>query len=49
MAARAPAEGIDLLFEAPVDRVESGALHLGAEGTALRVTPLPYKLFDPTA
>ena len=50
MAARAPGGGVELLFEAPVDRVESGALHIGAaDGPALRIEPLPYELFDPTA
>jgi folate-binding Fe-S cluster repair protein YgfZ len=50
MAARAPGGGVDLLFEAPVDRAASGTLHIGAVGgAALRVLPLPYELFDPTA
>jgi hypothetical protein len=49
MAARAPGGGVDLLFEAPVDRVEAGALRLGLDGAALRVDALPYPLFDPTA
>jgi hypothetical protein len=50
MAARAPGGGVDLLFEAPVDRVASGTLHIGASGgAALRILPLPYELFDPTA
>ena len=30
MAARAPGGGVDLLFEAPVDRVDAGTLHIGA-------------------
>ncbi len=38
MAARAPGGGVDLLFEAPVDRVESGVLHVGAvDGPRLRI------------
>ncbi len=50
MAARAPGGGVDLLFEAPVDRVDAGTLHIGAVGgAALRILPLPYELFDPTA
>jgi tRNA-modifying protein YgfZ len=50
MAARAPGGGVELLFEAPLDRVESGRLHIGsADGPALRIEPLPYELFDPTA
>jgi folate-binding protein YgfZ len=41
--------GTDLLFEVPVDRIESG-LHLeSASGPKLEVRPLPYELFDPTA
>jgi folate-binding protein YgfZ len=50
MAARAPGGGVDLLLEAPVDRLASGTLHLGAvNGAELRILPLPYELFDPTA
>ena len=50
MAARAPGGGVDLLFEAPVDRVDAGTLHIRAVGgAALRILPLPYELFDPTA
>lgn len=42
--------GTDLLFELPVDRLESGSLHLeSASGPRLDVRPLPYELFDPTA
>jgi len=42
--------GTDLLFEVPVDRLESGSLHLeSASGPKLEVRPLPYELFDPTA
>ena len=49
MAAAAPDGGSDLLFEAPLDRLESGSLHLqGADGPRLTVGPLPYQLFDPT-
>jgi len=49
MSARAPDGGVDLLFEAPVDRVASGALRLEPGGPAFRIDPLPYELFDPTA
>ncbi|HQR74798.1 MAG TPA: folate-binding protein [Burkholderiaceae bacterium] len=50
MAARAPGGGVDLLFEAPVDRIGTGTLHIGSAGGAeLRILPLPYELFDPTA
>lgn len=49
MAAESPAGGSDLLFEAPIDRLESGSLHLqGADGPRLTLRPLPYALFDPT-
>jgi len=49
MAAAADS-GTDLLFEVPVDRLESGSLHLeSASGPKLDVRPLPYELFDPTA
>ncbi|HVG05621.1 MAG TPA: folate-binding protein [Burkholderiaceae bacterium] len=50
MAAATPdAEGSALLFEAPLDRLESGSLHLkGVDGPRLVVRPLPYALFDPT-
>lgn len=38
-----------LLFEAPIDRLEWGSLHLqSSDGPRLRVRPLPYVLFDPT-
>ena len=48
-AASAPAGGSALLFEAPVDRLESGSLHLqSVDGPRLAVRPLPYALFDPT-
>ena len=41
--------GSALLFEAPVDRLESGSLHLqSVDGPRLAVRPLPYALFDPT-
>ena len=50
MAAALPAGGSALLFEAPVDRVASGSLHLqSADGPRLTLRPLPYTLFDPTA
>lgn len=50
MSARAPGGGCDLLFEAPIDRLEAGSLHLGESGGAmLQVRALPYALFDPTA
>ncbi len=50
MSACAPGGGCDLLFEAPVDRLETGTLHLvDATGAMLQVRPLPYPLFDPTA
>jgi folate-binding protein YgfZ len=49
MAANA-ADGADLLFEAPVERLQAGTLHLeSGTGPALAVRPLPYELFDPTA
>ena len=49
MAAESPAGGSALLFEAPIDRLESGSLHLrGADGPRLTARPLPYALFDPT-
>ena len=50
MSARAPGGGCDLLFEAPVERIDAGSLHLdGPTGALLHVRPLPYALFDPTA
>jgi folate-binding protein YgfZ len=49
MAATSPEGGSELLFEAPIDRLESGSLHLqSADGPRLTVRPLPYTLFDPT-
>ena len=49
MSAPAPGGGSALLFEAPVDRLEAGSLHLlGVDGPRLTVRPLPYVLFDPT-
>ncbi|MGZ9076130.1 MAG: CAF17-like 4Fe-4S cluster assembly/insertion protein YgfZ [Burkholderiaceae bacterium] len=49
MAAESPAGGSELLFEASIDRLESGSLHLqSADGPRLTVRPLPYALFDPT-
>lgn len=50
MSATAPGGGVDLLIEVPVDRLESGSLHLGSStGARLNVGTLPYALFDPTA
>ncbi|HQR21652.1 MAG TPA: folate-binding protein [Burkholderiaceae bacterium] len=50
MSAAAPGGGVDLLFELPVDRLETGTLHLGSgAGPRLNVRRLPYELFDPTA
>ncbi len=50
MASASPAGGSGLLFEAPVDRLEAGSLHLqGVDGPQLMLRPLPYTLFDPTA
>ena len=50
MAAASPRGGTDLLFEAPIDRVQSGSLHLASPtGPALALRGLPYELFDPTA
>jgi folate-binding protein YgfZ len=50
MSATAPGGGVDLLIELPVDRLESGSLHLeGNIGTRLDVGTLPYSLLDPTA
>ena len=41
--------GSELLFEAPVDQLESGSVHLQApDGPLVIVRPLPYTLFDPT-
>ena len=49
MAAESSGAGNALLFEAPIDRLESGSLHLQSQdGPRLRVRPLPYVLFDPT-
>jgi folate-binding protein YgfZ len=50
MSALAPRGGVDLLFELPIDRLDSGTLHLDARGgTRIVVHPLPYALYDPTA
>jgi len=50
MAASAPQGGVDLLFEAPVDKLASGSLHLQAQdGAPLALLALPYELSDPTA
>ena len=49
MAAPTPAGGSALLFEAPIDRLDVGSLHLRSiDGPPLTVRPLPYALFDPT-
>lgn len=41
--------GSELLFEAPLDRIEAGPLHVqSANGPRLTLRPLPYTLFDPT-
>ncbi len=49
MAAASAEGGSSLLFEAPLDRLESGSLHLqSVDGPRLSVRPLPYALFDPT-
>jgi len=50
MSASAPRSGVDLLIELPVDRLESGTLHLeSSDGPRVEVRQLPYPLFDPTA
>ena len=50
MSALAPEGGVDLLFELPIDRLDSGTLHLDArDGPRIDVRALPYVLFDPTA
>jgi tRNA-modifying protein YgfZ len=50
MSAASPHGGTDLLFEVPIDRLDTGTLHVGAaDGPRLAVKPLPYALFDPTA
>ncbi len=50
MAATAPQGGMDLLFEAPVDRTAGAVLLANApNGHRLDVRALPYTLFDPTA
>jgi len=49
LAAPSPTGGTELLFESPVDRLNSGSLHLhSASGPQLVVHTLPYALFDPT-
>jgi len=49
MAATAPEGGMDLLLEAPVDRVAGASLLANSpDGPKLTVRPLPYALFDPT-
>jgi folate-binding protein YgfZ len=47
LAAAAPAGGMDVLIECPVDRLDQQSLHVGGVPLALR--PLPYTLFDVTA
>jgi hypothetical protein len=50
MSATAPGGGSDVLFEVPVEKLQSGELRLGAtDGALIEVRPLPYELFDPTA
>jgi len=50
MAASAPEGGMDLLFEAPVDRTAGAVMLANAtSGPRLDVRALPYALFDPTA
>jgi len=51
MAATAPDEGWDLLFECPADALQEGArLRAGAVTAApLQPRTLPYAIFDPTA
>jgi folate-binding protein YgfZ len=50
LAAPSPRGGTDLLFEAPIDRLASATLHVGAPaGEPLELRGLPYELFDPTA
>lgn len=50
MSASAPRGGVDLLIELPVDRLESGTLHLvSSDGPRVEIRQLPYQLFDPTA
>jgi hypothetical protein len=50
LAAPSPRGGTDLLFEAPIDRLASATLHVGAPtGQPLELRGLPYELFDPTA
>jgi hypothetical protein len=50
LAASGPAGGMDILFEAPVDRTSDAVLLANAaQGPRLDVRPLPYALFDPTA
>ena len=50
MSAAAPGGGSDMLFEVPVETLQSGDLHLGGtDHGRIEVRPLPYELFDPTA
>ena len=48
VAAAAPAGGMDLLFECPVEAA-SNPLQLAADGSAIVVRPLPYAIVDVTA
>lgn len=50
LSASAPGGGVDLLFEAPSDRIAEASIHSErADGPVVNVAPLPYALFDPTA
>lgn len=49
LAADAPDGGMDLLFEAPVDRIAGQTLHVGDPAARLTLRPLPYPLVDVTA
>ncbi len=50
LAAPAPGGGVDLLYECPTASTGTGSLHAGSvEAPALRLRPLPYPIFDPTA
>jgi folate-binding protein YgfZ len=50
MAAAAPHGGMEVLFEAPVERVDNTRLLLGGpDGVPLQVRALPYPLIDVTA
>jgi folate-binding protein YgfZ len=47
LAAAAPAGGMDVLLECPVDRIDEQSLHIG--GVPLSLRALPYALVDVTA